>query len=166
MGTNDARMIALDARTGIPCADFGDRGEVKLDVGKPLSWPGEFQITSSPVVSRGVVIVGSSISDNVRVDAPSGAVRAFDARSGVAALELGPAGSRRHRRGRRQCLGADVVGRRARAGVPADIVAESGFLGRQASRQRRACQLGGRAADRDRRAGLVVPDHASRRLGL
>ncbi len=64
MGTNDARVIALDARTGIPCADFGANGEVKLDIGMPLDWPGEFQITSAPVVSRGVVIVGSSISDN------------------------------------------------------------------------------------------------------
>lgn len=82
MGTNDARIIALDARTGIPCADFGENGEVKLDTGTPLLWPGEFQITSSPVVSRGVVIVGSSISDNVRVHAPSGVVRAFDARTG------------------------------------------------------------------------------------
>ena len=82
MGTNDARVIALDAKTGIPCAGFGSNGEVKLDIGKPLVWPGEFQITSPPVVNRGVVIVGSSISDNRRVDAPSGAVRAFDARSG------------------------------------------------------------------------------------
>ena len=82
MGTNDARVIALDARTGIPCADFGSKGEVKLDIGKTLVWPGEFQITSAPVVSRGVVIVGSSISDNVRVDAPLGTVRAFDARTG------------------------------------------------------------------------------------
>jgi quinoprotein glucose dehydrogenase len=90
MGTNDARVIALDARTGIPCADFGTGGEVKIDAGKPLVWPGEFQITSAPVVSRGVVIVGSSISDNVRVDAPSGAVRAFDARSGVARWSWDP----------------------------------------------------------------------------
>jgi quinoprotein glucose dehydrogenase len=82
MGTNDARVIALDARTGIPCADFGYNGEVKLDIGTRLLWPGEFQITSAPVVSHGVVIVGSSISDNARVDAPSGVVRAFDARSG------------------------------------------------------------------------------------
>ncbi len=82
MGTNDARVIALDARTGTPCADFGTNGEVRLDVGKQLVWPGEFQITSAPVVSRGVVIVGSSISDNVRVDAPLGTVRGFDARSG------------------------------------------------------------------------------------
>jgi quinoprotein glucose dehydrogenase len=82
MGTNDVRLIALDAKTGVPCADFGTGGEVKIEIGKQLAWPGEFQITSAPVVSRGVVIVGSSISDNVRVDAPLGTVRAFDARTG------------------------------------------------------------------------------------
>jgi quinoprotein glucose dehydrogenase len=82
MGTNDARVIALDARSGIPCADFGVGGEIKLEIGRQLAWPGEFQITSAPVVSHGVVIVGSSISDNVRVDAPLGTVRAFDARTG------------------------------------------------------------------------------------
>ena len=82
MGTNDARVIALDARTGIPCADFGENGEVKLEIATPLDWPGEFQITSAPVVSRGVVVVGSSIADNRRADAPAGTVRAFDARTG------------------------------------------------------------------------------------
>ena len=81
-GTNDARVIALDAKTGQACADFGEGGEVKIDPGKPLRWPGEFQITSAPVVSHGVVVVGSSISDNGRVDAPQGAVHAFDARTG------------------------------------------------------------------------------------
>jgi quinoprotein glucose dehydrogenase len=81
-GTNDARLIALDAKTGTPCADFGEQGEVKIDVGKDLFWTGEYQITSAPVVSRGVVVAGSSISDNVRVDAPLGTVHAFDARSG------------------------------------------------------------------------------------
>ena len=90
MGTNDYRVIALDARTGIPCADFGVRGEVKIDIGRPLLWPGEFQITSAPVVSRGVVVVGSSISDNVRVEAPPGTVRAFDARTGVARWSFDP----------------------------------------------------------------------------
>ena len=80
-GTNDARVIALDARTGIPCADFGTGGAIKLDTGQ-LDWPGEFQITSAPVVSRGVVIVGSAISDNRRVEGPAGTVRAFDARTG------------------------------------------------------------------------------------
>lgn len=81
MGTNDARVIALDARSGIPCAGFGTNGEVKLALG-PLDWPGEFQITSAPVVARGVVITGSAIADNRRVDAPPGTVRAFDARTG------------------------------------------------------------------------------------
>jgi quinoprotein glucose dehydrogenase len=82
MGTNDVRVIALDARTGIPCADFGNNGEVRPEIGIKLIWPGEFQITSAPVVSRGVVVVGSAISDNRRVHAPLGTVRAFDARSG------------------------------------------------------------------------------------
>ena len=82
MGTNDVRVIALDARTGVPCADFGKGGEVTLDIGMKLEWPGEFQITSAPVVSRGVVVAGSAIADNRRVDAPVGAVRGFDARTG------------------------------------------------------------------------------------
>jgi quinoprotein glucose dehydrogenase len=80
--TNDARLIALDARTGAPCADFGTGGEIRIDIGKPLEWPGEFQVTSAPLVSRGVIVVGSAIGDNRRVDAPLGTVRAFDARSG------------------------------------------------------------------------------------
>jgi quinoprotein glucose dehydrogenase len=82
MGTNDVRVIALDVRTGVPCADFGSGGEIKLDIGMKLEWPGECQITSAPVVGRGVVVVGSAIADNRRVDAPLGTVRAFDARTG------------------------------------------------------------------------------------
>ncbi|MET4327686.1 quinoprotein glucose dehydrogenase [Bradyrhizobium sp. i1.15.2] len=82
MGTNDVRLIALDAKTGIPCGGFGEGGEVRPDIGMKLEWPGEFQITSPPAVGRGVVVVGSAIGDNRRVDAPSGVVRAFDARSG------------------------------------------------------------------------------------
>jgi quinoprotein glucose dehydrogenase len=89
-GTNDARLIALDAKTGAPCADFGSNGEVKIDIGKSLLWPGEFQITSAPTVTRGVVVVGSAISDNVRVEAPLGTVRAFDARSGAPRWSFDP----------------------------------------------------------------------------
>lgn len=82
IGTNDGRLIALDAKTGVPCADFGKGGEIELQIGMRLDWPGEFQITSPPSVGRGVVVVGSAIGDNRRADAPSGMVRAFDARSG------------------------------------------------------------------------------------
>jgi quinoprotein glucose dehydrogenase len=88
--TNDARLIALDAKTGAPCADFGSNGEIKLDTEKPLEWQGEFQITSAPVVSRGVIVVGSAIADNRSVDAPLGTVRAFDARTGRARWSWDP----------------------------------------------------------------------------
>lgn len=90
MGTNDARVIALDARTGTPCADFGTRGEVRIDIGMELVWPGEFQITSAPVIARDTVIVGSAISDNRRVEAPAGTVRAFDARTGRSRWSFDP----------------------------------------------------------------------------
>lgn len=33
LGTFDARLIALDADTGTPCADFGDAGTVNLATG-------------------------------------------------------------------------------------------------------------------------------------
>ena len=64
----------------------------------------------APVVSRGVVIVGSSIADNRprRCAARHGArLRCADR---AAALELRSAGARRHHRRPRQCLGADVGG--------------------------------------------------------
>ncbi len=90
MGTNDGRLIALDALTGAPLAGFGENGEVRIDPGMDLIWPGEFQITSPPVVSRGAVIVGSAISDNGRVAAPAGSVRAFDADTGAPKWSFDP----------------------------------------------------------------------------
>lgn len=82
--TNDARLIALDADTGRPCGDFGARGQIDLNPGVgEQDWQGEYQVTSPPAIGRDVVVVGSAISDNKRTDAPSGVVRAFDARSGA-----------------------------------------------------------------------------------
>jgi quinoprotein glucose dehydrogenase len=80
--TLDARLIALDATTGNPCADFGIRGQVSLrDVARYL--PGQYHMTSPPAVIDDIVVVGSAIDDNSRVDMPSGVVRAFDARTGA-----------------------------------------------------------------------------------
>ena len=90
MGTNDARLVALDADTGKPCADFGREGEVRVDIGMELLWPGEFQITSAPAVIGDVVIVGSAIGDNARADAPRGTVRAYDARTGALRWKFEP----------------------------------------------------------------------------
>ena len=79
----DSRLIALDARTGAPCAGFGDHGVVRLgDVRNPEIFRGEYEITSPPAVVNGLLIVGSTVADNVRAKAPSGVVRAFDARTG------------------------------------------------------------------------------------
>ena len=84
-GTNDGRLIAIDAADGKPCESFGDKGQINLrreeDIGK-LLWNGEYQVTSPPAVIKDIVVVGSAIADNQRTDAPSGVVRAFDARTG------------------------------------------------------------------------------------
>ena len=90
MGTNDARLIAIDARRGERCRDFGANGEVRIDPGLALLWPGEFQVTSPPVVVGDVVVVGSAISDNARVAAPAGSVRAFDVWSGAPMWDFDP----------------------------------------------------------------------------
>lgn len=84
LGTLDARLIALDATTGKPCADFGVGGEVNLLNGiEHLVDPWEYNVTSPPTVVGENVIVGSSIADEVRRMQPSGAVRAYNVRTGA-----------------------------------------------------------------------------------
>jgi quinoprotein glucose dehydrogenase len=78
----DARLVALDADTGSPCAGFGENGQVSLRKVARYA-PGKYHMTSPPAVIDDLVIVGSAIDDNARVDMPSGVVRAFDARSGA-----------------------------------------------------------------------------------
>lgn len=83
MATNDARLIALDAATGERCPSFGSDGEVDLKIGVgELSHPGEYQVVLPPAVVSGVVVVGASIGDNQRTDAPSGVVRGYSATTG------------------------------------------------------------------------------------
>ena len=87
--TQDARLIALDAATGRPCSDFGQGGFLDLsnvpeyanrNLGEHMR--GWYHMTSPPTVIDDIVVVGSAIDDNQRVDMPSGVVRAFDARTG------------------------------------------------------------------------------------
>jgi quinoprotein glucose dehydrogenase len=82
-GTIDGRLIALDARTGRPCQDFGRGGalDLKLGVGDPT--PGEYGVTSPPTVIGDVVAVGALVGDGRRHPCPAGVVRGFDARSGA-----------------------------------------------------------------------------------
>ncbi len=82
LGTMDARLIALDGKTGKPCADFGVNGQVDLTKDVNLRDRGDYQVTSAPAIIGGLVITGSSIGDNRAVELERGIVRAFDARSG------------------------------------------------------------------------------------
>ncbi|MEZ4700444.1 MAG: pyrroloquinoline quinone-dependent dehydrogenase [Rhodothermales bacterium] len=80
--TVDARLIALDADSGSLCRNFGWRGTVDLTDEIDHLQVGQYGVTSPPVVVNGMVIVGTSIGDNRRVEMEQGIVRAYDARSG------------------------------------------------------------------------------------
>lgn len=82
--TAQSQLIALDARDGQLCRDFGVNGIVDLKAGLriPPFEPQAYSMTSPPVAVNGVVITGSSIGDNSRPDPASGEVRAYDARTG------------------------------------------------------------------------------------
>jgi quinoprotein glucose dehydrogenase len=84
LATLDARLFALDAATGTPCAGFGAGGQVALRTGiAPLYDDWEYNVTSPGTVVGDVIVVGSSIADTLRPDSPPGDVRAFDVRSGA-----------------------------------------------------------------------------------
>jgi quinoprotein glucose dehydrogenase len=80
----DAHLFALDSKTGEACQDFGDDGRIDLGDGV-ARLDGKrhlYKQTAPPAVVGDLVIVGSKIIDSQVVAAPSGVVRAFDARSG------------------------------------------------------------------------------------
>ncbi len=89
-GTRDAELIALDADTGLPCQDFGENGRVALreKLSEHDSW--EYYPTSPPVIVDDKAVIGALVVDNLRTDAPSGVVRAFDIRSGKLAWAWDP----------------------------------------------------------------------------
>ena len=85
IGTGNAYLVALDARTGAPITSFGVEGRVDLTEGLGRSvdrrW---YTVTSPPLVIRDLVIVGSSIEARpLSPEMPPGHVRAFDVRTGA-----------------------------------------------------------------------------------
>ncbi len=97
LNTADRRLIALDAKTGKPCESFGTHGTVVIPPGEQREGKtkrfGRIHTTSAPVVTHGVVIVGSSIDDNQKVDELRGTVHAFDAKTGAARWAFDPLGT-------------------------------------------------------------------------
>lgn len=83
-GTKDSELLAIDAETGRPCEDFGVKGRVSLREGIQTGVPAwEYYPTSPPLVMGDLAILGALVADQLRTDAPSGVVRAFDVRTGA-----------------------------------------------------------------------------------
>ena len=122
IGTLDGRLIGVDGKTGQPCVDFGAKGEVDLtqDAATATEWNGGYQVTSAPAIAGDLVITGSSIADNWKVDTGRGIVRAFDVKDWETALDVEPdtlGGQDRTAHRRRQRL-VDPFGRpQRRSGV-------------------------------------------------
>ena len=89
--TGDGYLIAVDARTGRPAADFGDGGRIDLMQGVPRASRESRTVQnllalssqSPPLVIGDTVLVGSSMTDMVITrEMPPGWVRAYDVRTG------------------------------------------------------------------------------------
>ena len=81
-GTFDGRLICLDAKTGKPCQGFGTNGAVDLRAGVADEFPtAEYAVTSAPAIYKDLVITGAAVPEYPS-KGPSGAVRAFDVRTG------------------------------------------------------------------------------------
>lgn len=100
MPTTDRRLVALDARTGRPCQDFGDEGAVRVALDALPVAEDELQFASAPAVAGDVVVIGSASGDNQRAAGIPGAVHAFDVRSGVKRWSLEPLVALRGGKGR------------------------------------------------------------------
>lgn len=93
--TNDTRLIALDARTGELCTGFAEAGTVDTSKGPGKArYVGLYHHTSPPAVIGDNIVIGGSVSDGEGTKAPSGVVRAYDARTGalVWGQDLAPPG--------------------------------------------------------------------------
>ena len=81
-GTLDARLIAVDARTGRPCPDFGRNGQTSILPGMGQVRPGYVSMTSPPTLVRGILVVGHQVLDGQDRWSPSGVIQGFDAVTG------------------------------------------------------------------------------------
>ncbi|WP_336029513.1 membrane-bound PQQ-dependent dehydrogenase, glucose/quinate/shikimate family [Acinetobacter pittii] len=81
-GTLDMQLIAVDAKTGKACPQFGTNGHVNLLEGIGHTVPGFMAVTSPPPVVNGVIVVNHKVQDNQRRTAPSGVIRAYDVDTG------------------------------------------------------------------------------------
>jgi quinoprotein glucose dehydrogenase len=82
-GSAHGELIALDAETGTPLAEFGRGGIVKLRPGVEPEFEGRLiGITSAPLVVGDVVVAGASVGEGPE-PAASGDIVAWDVRTGA-----------------------------------------------------------------------------------
>ncbi|WP_225774660.1 glucose/quinate/shikimate family membrane-bound PQQ-dependent dehydrogenase [Pseudomonas sp. Marseille-Q5115] len=80
---NDGRLFAINADNGQRCSDFAQNGELDLKHMHPYTYPGGLEPTSPPVVTGTTIIIGGSVTDNLSVHEPSGAIRGYDVNTGA-----------------------------------------------------------------------------------
>lgn len=81
--TSDARLIALDAKSGTVCTTFADNGALHLETGMEHAPAGYYYSTSPPVVVGRRLIIGGAVNDNYSTEEQSGVIRAFDVDTGA-----------------------------------------------------------------------------------
>ena len=84
LGTNDAYLIAVDAKTGALDTAFGQGGRVDLMEGLAHAVRAtNYSVTAAPIICRDVVVVGASIHDGpTHKEWPRGDISGFDVRTG------------------------------------------------------------------------------------
>ncbi len=76
------RLYALDARTGVPIATFGEEGSVSLKEGLGRDGAGLYVLSNTPgAIFKDLLILGTRVSEGPGVSSP-GHIRAFDVRTG------------------------------------------------------------------------------------
>lgn len=80
--TLDARIIALDGKTGERCAAFSGDGQIELTRDLSTHQPGDYAITSPPAIIGDTLVTGAFVIDAWDTTVPAGVVRAFDVRNG------------------------------------------------------------------------------------
>ena len=84
IGTGDAYLLSIDARSGQPDARFGDGGKVDLMAGVAQAVRAtNYAVSAAPIVCRGVIVVGASVHDGpTHKEWPRGDVSGYDLRTG------------------------------------------------------------------------------------
>ena len=176
-GTFDGRLMALDAATGKPRPDFGDSGSVDLRAGFADRWPDDvYSVTSPPAIYKDLAIVGAECPEYPS-KGPSGAVRAFDVRTGKLvwtfhtipqwARPVTPNGTTEPgKTAQASMFGPSSVWTPNGDGIPANRLGLLRFLRRGSQGVEFVRQFAGSAGRGKRKVDLVLPDGASRRLGL